>query len=121
MKGIWPVAVLAAAALAFYFIFDPLTTSFMPRCLFNRITGLQCVGCGSQRMLHALLHGDIQAAFHANALALVALPLIPFLVWLESSRLSHPALYARVHTRAAILLIAAVLIAWFIVRNIIGI
>ena len=43
----------------FYFAVDPATFPFMPQCVFHRLTGLQCVGCGSQRMLHALLHGDI--------------------------------------------------------------
>ena len=56
------------------FWFDPSRSPFYPTCQFHRLTGLQCPGCGSLRALHQLLHGRLAAAFHFNALLVVALP-----------------------------------------------
>lgn len=116
-----PVAVLTFIVLAaiglFYFVFDPATWPWMPRCFFHSVTGLQCPGCGSQRMLHALLHGDFASAWHANALALVSLPFLGFGVWLEINRTSHPALYAKTMSTPVIITVSVILLGWFIARN----
>ncbi|MDE6337608.1 MAG: DUF2752 domain-containing protein, partial [Muribaculaceae bacterium] len=80
----------------FYYLFDPMESRFMPQCLFHRLTGFQCMGCGSQRMIHALLHGDIAGAFAANAFGLVLLPFIVFMIWTETQRTKRPRLYQKV-------------------------
>lgn len=108
---------LLAALAVFYFVFDPLTTRFMPQCLFHRLTGWECVGCGSQRMLHALLHGDLRGAWEANALALVSLPFIAFLIWLETQRTRRMRLYSRVYSLPMIIAVVVILVGWFILRN----
>ena len=115
------VAGLIIALLLFYFLFDPQQSPFMPQCLFHRITGYQCVGCGTQRMLHALLHGDFTAAFRANAFAFCALPAILFLLWLEINRKKYPGLYAGVHSVFFIISVGVALLLWMILRNIFGI
>ncbi|GAB2676658.1 DUF2752 domain-containing protein [Kribbella swartbergensis] len=63
-------------------------------CLLHATTGLDCPLCGSTRMAAALLHGDLDAAWHFNAVVLVLGPLIgvavgyQLLAWtLESLRL----------------------------------
>lgn len=61
---------LVAATL---FWFDPSNYGFYPTCIFHRTTGLLCPGCGSLRALHQLLHGNLRAAFHFNALLTVGL------------------------------------------------
>lgn len=116
----WLPLILAVIAL-FYFIFDPMEWGFMPRCVFHQITGLQCMGCGSQRMLHALLHGDIAGAFKANALFTCSLPFILFLLWLEMYKRKYSRLYARVHSIFLIISVGVVLLLWMILRNILGI
>ena len=66
------LAALPAGLVLFWF--DPSRSPFYPTCQFHRLTGLQCPGCGSLRALHQLLHGRLAAAFHFNALLVVALP-----------------------------------------------
>lgn len=114
----WIVPAVLVAAAVFYYFSDPLTSRFMPQCLFHRITGLQCVGCGSQRMLHALLHGDLSGAFRANALALLSIPVVVFLAWVDINRTNRSQLYRKVYTTSLAVSIGVILVAWFIARNI---
>lgn len=100
-----------------YFIFDPLEYSWMPQCVFHRITGLECVGCGSQRMLHSLLHGDIAGAWEANAFALLSLPAVVFLGWVELNRTKRPLLYSKVYSTTLIIITGIAMTLWFIIRN----
>ncbi|MDZ4828305.1 MAG: DUF2752 domain-containing protein [Actinomycetota bacterium] len=64
-----------AAAAVVLRVGDPAAGGF-PRCPFHAATGLYCPGCGSQRGLHALLTGDIPAAFGYNAFMVLALPFL---------------------------------------------
>lgn len=75
------------------------------------MTGLQCPGCGSQRAIHAMLHGQIADAWHYNAAMFFAVPLC--ILYAISPRRLQPMLYSP----AALLAIAAAIAAWFIGRN----
>lgn len=116
---IWIAA--GVVLLLFYFIFDPLENRWMPQCIFYKITGLQCMGCGSQRMLHSLLHGDLKGAMEANLFLFFSLPFIVFLIFVELSRTRYPGLYKKVHSLGVIITATAMLVAWLFVRNILGI
>jgi hypothetical protein len=67
-------AVAAAGALVVLFLFDPTTAGFFPICLLHETTGLLCPGCGMQRALHQLLHGNFAAAWGFNPFVMVILP-----------------------------------------------
>lgn len=60
----------------FYFKFNPTEHSFFLACPLRYTTGLECPGCGSQRAIHQLLHGDIVAAFKLNPFFILSIPLI---------------------------------------------
>jgi len=66
---------LAAGLCLILFLFDPGQYRFYPRCIFHQTTGLLCPGCGSLRALHQLLHGQVLAAVHFNALLVLGTPL----------------------------------------------
>ena len=118
----WRTVVIVLIALAvFYFVFDPVEWRWMPQCVFHRVTGLQCAGCGSQRMLHALLHGDVAGAFRANAFVLLSLPAIAFLAWVETQRTRRPNLYKKVYSTALIVTVGILFAVWMVVRNLVGI
>ncbi len=102
-----------------YYFFDPVEVRWMPQCLWRVATGTDCPGCGSQRMAHALVHGDISGAWHANAYALCLLPLIGFMFWLEIAREKYPKLYKKVHAPWVICALASSVMIWWILRNVI--
>jgi Protein of unknown function (DUF2752) len=66
------IALLAAATLL---RLPPAQNDFYPRCPFHELFNLKCPGCGATRAVAALLHGDLIAALHWNALATLLLPL----------------------------------------------
>lgn len=103
-----------------YYLFDPVEAGWMPRCLWKSVTGTDCPGCGSQRMAHALMHGDINGAWHANAFALCMLPVIVFLLWLETVRDRYPRLYAAAHRPGVIITVALSVVIWWVCRNILN-
>ncbi len=69
-----PAGVLAAVAGAFAYVgaVDPNEPGHYPVCPLLRVTGVYCPGCGGLRSAHAVVHGDLPAALHANALAVLA-------------------------------------------------
>ncbi|MFI6156638.1 DUF2752 domain-containing protein [Kitasatospora sp. NPDC051170] len=115
-----PLAALLGglAGSAYLWTRDPhLPGQALPFCPFRRVTGLQCPGCGGTRMTYDLLHGDLAAAFHDNALLLLSLPLVAlmYLTWLReglAGRSWSPPLGRR--GTAAVLGTA---VAWALVRN----
>ena len=67
------------SGILLYGFFDPVYIPIFPRCPFYVATGFQCPGCGSQRALHYLLHGNFGTAWHYNAGLLVAVVLLAFI------------------------------------------
>ncbi len=61
---------------ALIFLFDPVQSPFYPPCLFKKLTGLNCPGCGSSRALHQLMHGNLLPALDYNILVVIFLPFI---------------------------------------------
>ena len=70
------IAVITMSLL--YFFYPAAEGTFHPDCIFNKLTGLFCPGCGSQRAVSALLHGDILVAADFNILLLLSLPLLGY-------------------------------------------
>lgn len=68
------ILILALAIL--YYRFNPGVYTFFPECPFHKYLHLDCPGCGSQRAVHALLHGNVLIALDYNALLVLSLPLL---------------------------------------------
>ena len=115
------IILVLAALLVFgliYFALDPSSSGLFPRCVFLSMTGFKCPGCGSQRAIHALLHGDVIGAFRYNAFLLIAIPWIALCLYAESRRVPNPRLYARLNSPLLIWLFLAMLLLWWLLRNI---
>jgi len=77
------------ALLGMVFVINPVNNPLLPPCLFHRLTGLYCPGCGSTRAIHHLLHGQWQEALRLNALVTILGPLlVGGLAWERLSRRS---------------------------------
>lgn len=108
---------MAALLVAFYLFVDP-ASGIYPSCTFKMLTGLSCPGCGSQRAVHALLHGDLQGAFSYNALFIIELPLLALLCYTALPSARSGRLRTFLLSQPFILTLLAVIILWTIVRNI---
>lgn len=113
------VAGLVMLVLGFiYYALDPSTSDAFPRCSFLSLTGYKCPGCGGQRAVHALLNGDVAGAFRFNALLMIAVPWMGLCLFAESRRTRNPRLYARLNPELLMWLFLALLLSWWLLRNI---
>ena len=75
------ILLLGGAFLYYYYQFNPTThTSHFVSCPSKTFLGLNCPGCGSQRMIHHLLHFNFGQAFRYNPLLFITLPFVLFLL-----------------------------------------
>lgn len=90
--GLFAAATLAFAGLAaaaMLFFFNPSQSRFYPVCQFHLLTGLYCPGCGATRASYQLLHGNVLAALHDNALYLATLAALALRgVWFWKQQMS---------------------------------
>lgn len=115
------MAAAGALALAALFFFDPEKMDVFPQCPFRVLTGgWLCPGCGSQRAVHALLHGDVARAFGFNALLVLSLPYLMVGAWMTwfGGNGKHPGLQRRWFGPGAAKVWLAVVLAWWIGRNV---
>ena len=112
------IAITLLVLIIIFFFYDPCNYSIFPKCPFLLLTGLQCPGCGSQRAIHSLLHLEVLKAFHYNALLVFTLPIIVILLLAEYYRCSRPNLCMMIHNKIYIWWYLAIIILWWITRNI---
>jgi hypothetical protein len=111
------LGVVGTVGLVILFLFNPSNHSFYPFCVFYRVSGWQCPGCGGLRAVHHLLHGELLTAFRFNPLVVTAAPVGLFFLlrrwWRGPGRekASH-----RTQARRAWLVFAVLVIFW-ILRN----
>ena len=111
----WRAAVLAGAILlplgiAELCFLDPVGTPGFPRCPVFALTGWRCPGCGTSRALHAALHGRLADALRLNAALPVALALVAY-------ALAFP---RRALRPAFAWTVLALVLAWGVARNVLG-
>ena len=112
--------VIISVTIAIFFIykyFDPAVYGFFPKCPSKLITGYDCPGCGSQRALHALLNGDLDAAFHYNAFLLVAVPFLIIYAFVNFNSTKFPRLYKFLNSATIAWTSLVIIVIWWILRN----
>lgn len=94
-----------------------------PPCLFHRLTGLNCPGCGMQRFVHALSNGHpIEAVGYNAFLPLVGIYVMLFaLERLVLTGTAQQRLRSFVEGRTMTLSLAVSVPTWFVLRNLLGI
>ncbi len=109
-------AVIVLAAGLLYYLFITLTGISIP-CVFRRITGLKCPGCGITRAFIKAVHFDFIGMFRCNP---VAVGIIFMLLILFFVRIIFMPEFLSKNSRlfkAITILCCAALIIWGIVRN----
>jgi len=78
-KFFWAIAIfiMIVAVAFFYYKYDPISYRFFPKCIFKTLTGYDCPGCGTQRALHAFLHGEFLKAIKYNLFFVILLVFFP--------------------------------------------
>lgn len=113
------ILVLALMGVLLLF-FNPEEHPWFPQCMFYKLTGLQCPGCGSQRAVHALLSGDFQKAFSLNPFIIISLP---YGAGLIVTLLFESAFFRKLKSlllhRYVVNAYIVIFITWWILRNII--
>lgn len=111
---------LALAAIAIYYYFDPTEHVWMPQCPSKLFTGYDCPACGSQRMLHAALHGDFLGAFRFNPFIVISLPYAAMVIWSSFAALPGSLrLRTLTHSPIAAWTYVICFFVWWILRNVI--
>ena len=105
LKKRGPYAVLIPAALTcavlvavWLYRVDPEDSVYSPKCVFYLLTGLN--------------------AFRHNALLVLSIPFLALMCFSWMMRRRFPVLYERLNGRVTVWTVFAVIIAWWIVRNI---
>jgi hypothetical protein len=114
-----PGGILAAVVGAFAYVgaVDPNEPGHYPVCPLLHFTGLYCPGCGGLRSAHAVVHGDLAAAFGANAVAVLGYLVfaVVWTVWVVRSVRGRP---LRVDPKPSLLWgLGALLLVFTVVRN----
>ncbi|MBM7277898.1 DUF2752 domain-containing protein [Gordonia rubripertincta] len=114
------VVVGAGICCAAVLLGDPTTPGgVLPVCPTKLVFGVTCPGCGSQRALYSLLHGDLVASLHYNAAFVLAIGLLLFAFGAYCLRLwtgRRIRSWQNMRYSAVVLLVAV--LGWFVVRNI---
>ena len=94
------LAVALAGAVAAFAIPTAWLEGAPTLCLWQRLLGVECPGCGMTRALSAALHGDFAAAWSFNRAVVVVLPLA-IGVWADYVRRRFAAMRAAPAARRA--------------------
>lgn len=117
--GTASVGAVAAGASAYLYLANPYNPGpplFV--CPFAMLTGLDCPGCGGQRMAYDLMHFDLLSAAHNNLFLLLVLPVLlvasvrALLLRWNGRRLHVPTVW--------IVALPVAAVAWAVVRNLPG-
>ena len=77
LNGIKRAVLVSIIGLGYAFFMQK--TGYAIPCLFYKITGFYCPGCGVSRMCLALLKGNIKSAFYANQMIMICIPILLFI------------------------------------------
>ena len=72
---------IIAILVFFVYYFLNIYTDFSIPCLFHKLTGFYCPGCGITRLLFSLIHLDFYQAFRYNPLVFILL-ILSMVYWL---------------------------------------
>lgn len=115
------ILLLLTIGIIVLFCFNPEQYVLMPKCFFKLLTGLDCPACGSQRAVHAALHGDFAKAVQYNYFLVFAGPyaiLLALEQWILPKGTFQRRLKEQCEKPSIAYAYLAAFFIWFIIRNI---
>lgn len=103
-----------------YRYYNPINYTLFPDCIFKRLTGYECPGCGSQRALHSLLNFDFYGALRHNFLVVTALPYIAVGIlfdFIKNPSTKTLKIKRYLYGKIAVVIVFIAVITFWIVRN----
>jgi len=85
-KKVFITLIIILGGIFYLKVLSPMFNIHIP-CIFKKVTGLDCPGCGMTRAILALLDGDIYQAFRWNMLVFILAPLIALYLVLERKKI----------------------------------
>lgn len=75
------VSLFFGAFMVYFYRFDPsIESGHFLACPVQYFLGWDCPGCGSQRLIHNLLHLNFREAFQDNALLFISFPFVLYIL-----------------------------------------
>lgn len=115
------IIIPVTAIYIYYAYYQQTDSTWINQCTIYRFTGVNCPGCGGQRSLHSLLHGEIAQALRYNSLFILGLPFLIYLYYIAIRVyiLDHKEyLQSFVFSKGFAYTFLAAIIMFFILRNI---
>jgi hypothetical protein len=102
---------------------NPTQYWFMPKCPFKMITGLSCPGCGIQRAIHALVHGEFAEAIRYNYFLAYSGPYAALFVieWMMPQNKTREKLSHIIENKHVVYFYVLSFSIWLVVRNLLNI
>ncbi|WP_411827973.1 DUF2752 domain-containing protein [Luteolibacter sp. AS25] len=119
-RALWVSLAVLGLCFAAYMLRETGGAGWMPGCYFRKFTGLECPGCGMTRGTYAMLHGRFLDGFLFNPVGMILLPLamialgIELLGWVRGK----PLPFRIAPGRWGASIVAVIMVAWWILRNI---
>ena len=113
------VPLLVIVGVIILYFYNPVDGLPIMPCLFHMVTGLDCIGCGLTRSVHALVHGDFLSALSHNLVMPFWLLLPAYALlgeWLRAV-VGRPVLPILRDKRWLLILLLVSSIAFMILRN----
>ena len=87
MKWILPIGIIF---LIIAYLGDPTNGPIVP-CIFNKVTGLYCPGCGMTRGINSAMHFELRQALRYNFLIIIIPPLMGIYLFLDYKNMDKAA------------------------------
>lgn len=114
------VGLVLVVMLFVYGKYNPEGNSLFPKCPFFVLTDLKCPGCGTQRAIHCLLNGQWGNAVGYNALMVASIPLVAVMIFSNLFYRKFPRFYNAMNSLPLIYTVLAVVLLWWVFRNVFG-
>jgi len=113
------IVIVGLGVLSLYFFINPTSTALFPKCPFYVITGFLCPGCGSQRAIHHIMHGDIFLGLRQNYLFLILFFVLSYELFISlKTLLGQNTRNNLLHNKKITNTILVLVIVFWILRNI---